>query len=38
MFGQGRNELLRLVQKIESIDVAAKAMGMPYRKAWTYKE
>ncbi len=35
-FGQGREELLRLIQKTESINRAAKIMGVPYRKAWTY--
>jgi molybdate transport system regulatory protein len=34
--GQGREELLRLIQKTESINRAAKLMGIPYRKAWTY--
>lgn len=36
VFGQGREELLRLIQKSGSINAAAKAMGIPYRKAWTY--
>ena len=36
VFGQGREELLRLIQKGSSINAAAKAMGIPYRKAWTY--
>ena len=36
VFGQGREELLRLVQKSGSINAAAKAMGITYRKAWTY--
>ncbi len=36
VFGQGREELLRLIQKTGSINAAAKAMGIPYRKAWTY--
>jgi molybdate transport system regulatory protein len=35
-FGQGREELLRLIQKTESINRAARLMGIPYRKAWTY--
>ncbi len=35
-FGQGREELLRLIQKTGSINAAAKEMGIPYRKAWTY--
>ncbi|TRZ89337.1 LysR family transcriptional regulator [bacterium] len=36
VFGKGRGELLRLIQKGNSINAAAKAMGIPYRKAWTY--
>ena len=36
VFGQGREELLRLIQKTCSINAAAKEMGIPYRKAWTY--
>lgn len=36
VFGQGREELLRLIQKTDSINRAAKLMGIPYRKAWTY--
>lgn len=36
VFGQGREDLLRLIQKGSSINAAAKAMGIPYRKAWTY--
>lgn len=36
VFGQGRDELLRLIRKTGSINAAAKAMGVPYRKAWTY--
>jgi len=36
VFGKGREELLRLIQKGNSINAAAKAMGIPYRKAWTY--
>jgi len=36
VFGQGREDLLRLIQKTGSINAAAKAMGIPYRKAWTY--
>jgi len=36
VFGQGREELLRLIQRGRSINAAAKAMGIPYRKAWTY--
>jgi molybdate transport system regulatory protein len=36
VFGQGREELLLLIQKTASINAAAKEMGIPYRKAWTY--
>jgi len=36
VFGQGREILLRLVQKSGSINAASKEMGIPYRKAWTY--
>lgn len=36
VFGQGREELLRLVRETGSINAAAKAMVIPYRKAWTY--
>lgn len=36
VFGQGREELLRLIHEGHSINAAAKAMGVPYRKAWTY--
>lgn len=36
VFGQGREELLLLIQKGHSINAAAKSMGIPYRKAWTY--
>lgn len=36
VFGQGRELLLRLVQKNGSINAASKEMGIPYRKAWTY--
>jgi molybdate transport system regulatory protein len=36
VFGQGRDELLRLIQRGGSINGAARAMGIPYRKAWTY--
>lgn len=36
VFGQGREELLRLIRKTGSINAAAKEMGIPYRKAWTY--
>ena len=36
VFGQGREDLLRLIQQTGSINAASKAMGIPYRKAWTY--
>lgn len=36
VFGQGRDELLRLIKISGSINAAAKSMGIPYRKAWTY--
>lgn len=36
VFGRGRDELLRLIRKTGSINAAAKEMGVPYRKAWTY--
>lgn len=36
VFGQGRYELLRWIQRTGSINAAAKGMGIPYRKAWTY--
>ncbi len=36
VFGQGREQLLRLIQQTGSINAAAKGMGITYRKAWTY--
>ena len=36
VFGQGRDKLLRLIKHTGSINAAAKSMGIPYRKAWTY--
>ena len=36
VFGQGRERLLRLIRKTGSINAAAKAMGISYRKAWTH--
>jgi molybdate transport system regulatory protein len=33
-FGDGPNELLRRVEKMESLHQAAKQMGMSYSKAW----
>jgi molybdate transport system regulatory protein len=35
-FGQGREDLLRLIRETGSINAASKAMGIPYRKAWTF--
>ena len=36
VFGQGREDLLRHIRRTGSINAAAKKMGIPYRKAWTY--
>ncbi len=36
VFGQGRDDLLRRIRKTGSINAAAREMGIPYRKAWTY--
>ncbi len=36
VFGQGREQLLRLIERHGSINAAAREMGIPYRKAWTY--
>ena len=36
VFGQGRELLLRLIGETGSINAAAKKMGVPYRKAWSY--
>jgi molybdate transport system regulatory protein len=36
VFGHGREVLLRLIRETASINAAAKEMGIPYRKAWTY--
>jgi molybdate transport system regulatory protein len=36
VFGQGREDLLRLIQRTGSINAAAKEMRISYRKAWTY--
>jgi molybdate transport system regulatory protein len=36
VLGQGREQLLRLIQATASINAAARQMGIPYRKAWTY--
>ena len=36
VFGQGREQLLQLIRSTGSINAAAKEMGIPYRKAWTY--
>jgi len=36
VFGKGRDELLCLIRNTGSINAAAKSMGIPYRKAWSY--
>ncbi len=36
VLGGGREELLRRVRQCGSISAAARQMGLPYRKAWTY--
>jgi molybdate transport system regulatory protein len=36
VFGQGRDELLKLIQRTDSINRSAKLMGITYRKAWSY--
>ena len=36
VLGQGREELLKLIQRTDSINRSAKLMGITYRKAWTY--
>ncbi len=36
VFGQGREDRLRPFQTTGRINAASKAMGIPYRKAWTY--
>ena len=36
VFGRGRDKLLHLIQETGSISAAAKEMGVPYRKAWSY--
>lgn len=36
VFGQGRDKMLRLIERTGSINAAAKEMGIPYRKAWSY--
>jgi len=35
LLGQGREDLLRLIQSERSINGAARKMQMSYRKAWT---
>src|SRR4030065_137087 len=35
-FGEGRFQLLRGIDKYGSINQAAKAAGIPYRRAWSY--
>ena len=36
VFGQGREDLLRLIRETGSINAAAREMGIPYRRAWSY--
>jgi len=36
LFGQGRMELLRLIDTHGSINQAARELDMSYRKAWSY--
>jgi len=35
-FGEGRFQLLKGIDKYGSINQAAKAVSMPYRRAWSY--
>src|SRR3989304_2942392 len=35
-FGEGRFKLLKGIDKYGSINQAAKAAGIPYRRAWSY--
>lgn len=35
-FGEGRVQLLKGIDKYGSINQAAKAANMPYRRAWSY--
>ncbi len=34
IFGQGREELLKAIEKYHSLNAAAKNLGMSYRAAW----
>jgi molybdate transport system regulatory protein len=38
LLGEGRERLLRLIEQEGSIAAAARAMAIPYRKAWSYLE
>lgn len=38
LLGEGRERLLRLIEQEGSISAAARAMAIPYRKAWSYLE
>lgn len=36
LLGEGRERLLRMIEQEGSISAAARAMALPYRKAWSY--
>jgi molybdate transport system regulatory protein len=38
LLGEGRERLLCLIEQGGSISAAARAMAIPYRKAWSYLE
>jgi molybdate transport system regulatory protein len=38
LLGEGRERLLRFIDQEGSISAAARAMAIPYRKAWSYLE
>lgn len=38
LLGEGRERLLLLIEQEGSISAAARAMAIPYRKAWSYLE
>ncbi|HEY7745443.1 MAG TPA: LysR family transcriptional regulator [Desulfuromonadales bacterium] len=38
LLGEGRERLLLLIEQEGSISAAARAMDIPYRKAWSYLE
>lgn len=38
LLGEGRERLLLLIEQSGSISAAARAMAVPYRKAWSYLE